>query len=371
MTIEVDILVVGLGPAGASAAAAAAEAGCSVLAVDRKSSAGEPVQCAELVTGMIGPEFGDMRQVIDQDIARMVTYVEDEPPHVTDPFPGHMIDRAAFDQSLITAAQALGVQCRFGTGLREITPQGAVLSDGEQLTARLIIGADGPRSKVAAAVGQSNTELVEARQITVPLSAPHDATDIYLSGTIPGGYGWLFPKADVAHIGIGVDSRHRHLLAELLNDLHQRLIEEGRVGETILKTTGGAIPVGGLRQVLTRIGSCPVLLAGDAAGLANPVTGAGINSAVISGRMAGEAAAQWCAGDNSALDEYGEEIESLFGTALARAKDRRAEITAVFDNNEQPSAEQMRRSWIAFDAYWHTLKSQQPIGERAHVLSEA
>ena len=57
--ITTDVLVAGLGPAGATAGAAiAAASGYQVIAVDRKLEAGVPVQCAEFVPAMIGREVG-------------------------------------------------------------------------------------------------------------------------------------------------------------------------------------------------------------------------------------------------------------------------------------------------------------------------
>ena len=49
MRSKIDVLVVGLGPAGASAARAAVLAGASVIAVERRRAVGVPVQCAEFV----------------------------------------------------------------------------------------------------------------------------------------------------------------------------------------------------------------------------------------------------------------------------------------------------------------------------------
>ena len=48
-----DVLVVGLGPAGSRAATRAAAAGLEVLAIDRKHEAGRPVQCAEFVPALM------------------------------------------------------------------------------------------------------------------------------------------------------------------------------------------------------------------------------------------------------------------------------------------------------------------------------
>jgi geranylgeranyl reductase family protein len=356
--IGTDVLVVGLGPAGATAAASAAAAGARVIAIDRKQQAGVPVQCAELVPAMIGPllDPGQMAAVGSswrQPVRSMTTFVEDRAPHVKERFPGHMIDRTLFDAGLVAAAAARGADCRFRVGLRAIAGDGAVhLTDGSTVEARVIIGADGPRSPVGRAIGQVNRELAETRQITVPLRKPFDATDIFLSAAMPGGYAWLFPKADKANLGLGVAPKWRHLLKPLLCDLHRRLVAEGRVGDEVLGQTGGAIPVGGMLHAVGEIGPSLVLLAGDAAGLANPVTGAGINAAIISGRLAGEAAAEALGGRPDAGPRYAEEIADLFKASLDQALARRQELLRIYAGGGRPGPADLQRGWIAFPQYW-------------------
>jgi geranylgeranyl reductase family protein len=350
---SVDVLVVGLGPAGSRAAAEAALGGCSVIAVDRRRAAGHPVQCAEFVPAMIGQELDGLDAVIRQRIRSMITFVEDQAPDVRDDFPGHMIDRAAFDGALAAAAGEAGADCRFATQVEALGRDGtARLTDGSELRPRVIVGADGPRSTVGRAIGQVNAELVETRQITVALKAPHQATDIFLSAEIPGGYGWLFPKGEVANLGVGVVPEAKDRLKALLEGLHRRLAEEGRLGETVIGFTGGSIPVGGLLDPQGRLGETAVLLAGDAAGLTNPVTGAGINAAVVSGGLAGQAAARWLGGATDALDDYAEEIAELFQGALDRAVRHRREILSSYEAGAKPSATALRRGWIAYPEYW-------------------
>ncbi len=59
-----------------------------------------------------------------------------------------------------------------------------------------------------------------------------------------------------------------------------------------------------------------ILLVGDAAGLAHPITGGGIAPAVLSGQMAGQAAAQAVAGQGvAALERYPQEWEATMGAA--------------------------------------------------------
>ena len=348
-----DVLVVGLGPAGSCAAAAAAAEGCSVIAIDRKRRPGFPVQCAEFVPAMIGQEVRPVEEVARQRIRSMMTFVEDQAPDLQDDFPGHMIDREAFDRALVQQAVRSGADCRFSKPLGSILPDGIVdVPEGRPLRARCVIGADGPRSPVGQAIGQSNRELVETRQITVRLNSDHSATDIFLSAEIEGGYGWLFPKGELAHIGLGVVPERRQLLKPLLEKLHGQLIREGRVGAEILAHTGGAIPVGGLLEPLGDVGGTPVLLAGDAAGLTNPVTGAGINSAVISGTLAGQSAAVWLKGDAAALEDYVEELRDTFEPALARALDRRQQILRLYKDGKNPAPGDLRRGWIAYPEYW-------------------
>ena len=276
-TQNIDVLVVGLGPAGACAAEAAAMAGASVIAIERNRKPGLPVQCAEFIPLMLGAGIDGAAALRVQPIERMETFVADEARDITPDFPGMMVDRAAFDRHLIDRAIAAGATCRFGTPLRALSPDGiATLADGTEFAARIIIGADGPRSPVGAAIGVPNTELVETRQITLDLLETHTGTDIFLRPEIVGGYGWLFPKGNLCNLGLGVVPEHKDRLKPLLDSLHAELVDAGRVGRTIHRTTGGAIPVGGMVGPVGRLDESTALLAGDAAGLTNPVTGAGI-----------------------------------------------------------------------------------------------
>ncbi|MGE5104420.1 MAG: geranylgeranyl reductase family protein [Betaproteobacteria bacterium] len=352
MVEQVDVLCVGLGPAGASAAAEAARRGLRVVAVDRRREAGRPVQCAEFVPALIGVEVGHLGPAVRQAIAAMVTFVESDAPDVQPDFRGTMLDRARFDALLVERAVAAGATCRFGATVRDVAGDGRVtLSNGDVARPRVLIGADGPRSIVGEAIGSRNVALVETRQVTAPLVAAHEATDIFLSDAIPGGYGWLFPKGDVANIGAGVVPRARAELKPIVERLHRSLVEAGRVGRQVLALTGGLIPVGGMVAPRGVLATTQVLLAGDAAGLANPVTGAGIAAAVYSGKLAGEAASAVIAGDANAADDYADELETVFGASLARALRRRQELAADAGRPRARHAA-LRRGWIAYPEYW-------------------
>jgi len=350
---DADVIVAGLGPAGARAAATAAKAGKRVIALERKRRAGAPVQCAEFIPTMMCQELSGLDAVTHQRISAMETFIEDAERERTENFPGRMISREDFDRRLVEDAAEAGCDCRFGVKVAAIEADGAVrLSDGSVLRAPVLVGADGPRSCVGAAIGQVNAEVVETRQLTVPLHRAHDATDIFLSEQLPGGYAWLFPRGDVANLGAGVIPCARDVLKEYLNDLHDELAAQGRVGTEVLSFTGGPIPVGGRLFSYGTLGGTTVLLCGDACGLANPVTGGGIASAVISGALAGDAACAWLDGDGDSLDEFESELAAIFDTALNRAVRRRRELLAALNNGDATAAD-FRRGWIAYADYWN------------------
>ncbi len=354
MNVEIpDIVIVGLGPAGSRAAAAAAKAGHRVVAIERRLEAGCPVQCAEFVPAMIQRDVPNEGAVAQQQIARMLTFAEARRCDETPDFRGWMIDRAAFDRMLVDEAANAGAECRYGTSVVAIDADGTVhTSDGLSLQPRVLIGCDGPHSRVGAAVGRTNRALVDTRQLTTPLTVPHDATDIFLSSDYRGGYGWLFPKGAVANVGIGVMIQDRHRLKPMLAELSARLSASRRIGTRAFALTGGAIPVGGRLHSIGRLGATQVLLAGDAAGLTNPVTGAGIASAVQSGTLAGRAAADALGGRRDALDDYDEELGDLFDAALSRAALRRQQVLARYADGRRPDARALVEGWISSPSYW-------------------
>ena len=352
---EPDVVVIGLGPAGARAAAAAAAAGLDVLAIDRRRRPGVPVQCAEFVPMMIAREVEGVGATTTQLICRMLTVVDHGKPEETPNFPGRIIDRARFDGMLAQEAARAGAICRFRTTLRRVTSDGTlIMSDGSACRPRLVIGADGPRSRVGAAIGAVNRDVVETRQVTVSLTRPHDATDIFLHADYRGGYGWLFPKGSFANVGVGVSLEERQHLKQLLAALLSKLALTGRVGTHASALTGGAIAVGGRLCAVGRIAKMPALLAGDAAGLTHPVTGAGIAAAVQSGTLAGRAAVEWFGGRHSALDAYEQELGDVFDVALARARRRRHETLTCYRTGTRPDAHALRVGWISSPRYWAT-----------------
>ena len=332
---DVDVLVVGLGPGGGSAARVAAEAGLSVLGIERNKRIGEPVQCAEFIPTPLGRYARDT-DVMRQRISGMKTYLPSAAVAQSE-FRGLMVDRAAFDRSIAAHARAAGAELREATRLETLDASTccARLRDehGEyDVKYRLLVAADGPHSRVAEQLGLPALRVVHTRQYAVPLLRPYEDTDIWLTDDFPGGYGWLFPKGEVANVGMGADKRFEKNMKAPLDRLHALLVDQDLVGREILGRTGGAIPVGGLRVRLV-VGNA--LFVGDAAGLTHPITGAGLSDQ-----------------DATALDEFEEDIRDQFEETLRRAVKRRAFLDTCWRTETAHEDAAMRRGWIAFDEYF-------------------
>jgi len=158
--------------------------------------------------------------------------------------------------------------------------------------------------------------------------------EIHFSPEYAAGYAWYFPKKDTANVGLALDAEKRAQITALLDDFVRRLAERGKIsGDTVLRKTGGPIPVGG-PPVVTRRGN--MLLVGDAAGQTDPLTGAGIHRAVVCGTVAGKAAAR------SDPSSYEAEWRDLFLPALRRSLEARRLLTTAPAGRYESA---LRKAW--------------------------
>ena len=359
VTKRIDVLVVGAGPAGSRAAEVAAEGGASVLLVEKRNKVGVPVQCAEFLHKKVVRKLEVPSKALAQEVEGMVTHLFGG-IKATSMAPGCVLHRDVFDAFLSDRAVKAGAELSLDTlavepimgDKRGDGPVGAVLEHGrtgrlEKVWAKIIIGADGPSSVVGSWIGQDNEEILVAHQRTVKLKAPLEFTEVYLHPDYPGGYGWLFPKGKYANVGVGVERTLGGRPGSALRDLVTALGD--RIGPMVSKTAGH-IPVGGpLKSV---VGS--VMLVGDAGGFTHPITGGGIQQAVETGALAGDAAARFISGEDGALEGYAKDWKSLLGPSLEHALGRRRHMVLSWrkaSKSKEAFEALMRRSWIAFKEY--------------------
>lgn len=343
-----DVLIVGAGPAGCSAARVAAEAGADVLVIERRGRIGEPVRCAEYIPRLLAHKVKIPPEAIAQEIRGMITFMPDG-EQIRRSAPGFILNRARFDQALASEAQKAGARIltrtraisREGDSVRVLGPSGK-----EEVRASVIIGADGPDSVVGSWLGQKNRRLLSAVQHRVVLKQSARDTEVYLGREYPGGYAWLFPRGEVANVGVGIQEALGGELKQTLATFKERLGD--RIGK-VVGATAGRIPAGGPLRSIDE--EARTILVGDAAGQTHAITGGGIPQAVMCGEMAGEAAVASAGGDREAFKGYLTQWKSVFGSMLDVAARRRVEMEAGWHGRDLSRL--LSRCWVAGKEYYH------------------
>jgi len=346
-----DVVIVGAGPAGSSAAQAAARKGAKVLLIDRKQCIGVPMQCAEFVSQWISHHALFSSRCILQSIETMAIHLSDEISYEIRG-PGYVLDRTLFDKELSASAILSGAQISIETRAIGLHSGKVMVERGGQkaiIQATVIIGADGVHSSIARWIGQPSIKTIVALQYEIVLPEPQNHVDIFFHKDYEGGYGWLFPKGRTANVGIGVTPSKASLLPELMNQFLNRLMGSKRIfGIHIVGKTGGSVPCEPYQQ--TVFGN--ILLVGDAAGHAHPISGAGILNAVIGGEIAGRVASETVdRGDLRYLENYEMEWREILGKSLSYGVFKREFLEENWSRAGTNFEELIRRTWVTFKEY--------------------
>ncbi len=325
MGARCDVAVVGAGPAGASAARAAAAAGARTVLLDHRPELGQPVQCGEFVPTPeeLADLFGDPALIARAytvppgTVLRATTRLDCISPYGRRygfPLAGATVSRRAFDKALALAAEGAGAELRYPLGVTGVRDERLRLTDGTELEAAAIVAADGPTSTVGAALGWRPTRTM-FRMITATADGPlGESIALYFGRAAPHGYAWSFPRAHDLNVGLGVPAVPS---GERLGGLLDRFLAGAGLGPARDRTTWW-VPIGPPPPSLVR---GRVAFAGDAANLVMATNGGGIPTAMLSGWLAGEAAARAARGE-APLATY----DDAWRRALAAPLDRAARL---------------------------------------------
>jgi geranylgeranyl reductase family protein len=347
-----DVLVIGAGPAGLVTARSVASSGRRVVVVDtepaernpRGSALLPPVHLAR--ASSIGLDLGGHRvthvRFTNGDDTSSVAW----PSHPEHPGHGTIVDRRTLEGELAAAAVDAGAELWFEHEATDpIVDRGFVrgahlsTADGTRFEARAeyVVVADGANSRFGRALGSfrdpnfpyANAHHVEYR------SAIHDATEVELvvglrdrAGTPITGYGWMFPTGrGTVDVGVLLLSTSPSFQVLSPASVLDQFLDEHRSrwhldDESVGPSTGGRIPLG--RSVGPAAGPT-WLLVGDAAGAADPWSGAGVGPALSTGAIAGSVLTEALhSGSSDALQRYPRRLDDLFepGYGVGRLADR-------------------------------------------------
>ncbi len=267
----IDVAIVGASFAGLACAKAAAARGLSTVVLERTRDVG----AAPHTTGLLVREVADAWDV-PRALVRKVPGVRLYAPSLA------WVDLESPDYYFLATdtpgilrwlADDAGAEIRTG-----------VTWDGGRAGARWLVGADGPRSRVARefGLGVNRDFLVGAEwEFEGVGGVDPERLHVFLDPRLAPGYiAWVVPGVGVTQVGLAGRIAPR---VDAFVERVSRLFDFSRA--RVVGRRGGVIPVGGPVKPFARDG---VVLVGDAAGLVSPLTGGGIHTALESGRAAGE-----------------------------------------------------------------------------------
>ena len=311
--MNVDVLVVGLGPGGLIALREFAKQGFTVLGIDRKQELGWPKRCAEGVSdeGLawcgVKPDpawaYGRITGAALYSPSGKRVVLEDESTN------GWVVERKIFEKHLARDAILAGGKIMVKTQAVALLKdrQGAVagvraefMGTQFDIRARLTIGADGIDSFIGKWSGLKTLNRVRdyhagfQYEMVGVSGVEWDWLHLYFGEDVaPKGYVWIFPKGEnVANVGIGILAKESEW-GNRAQDYLDRWIERNPrlfAKASITEINGSGIPVSS--RVPEPVGD-GVMLVGDAAQLVNPIHGGGIiiamRAALIAARVGGAA----------------------------------------------------------------------------------
>lgn len=275
-----DVIIIGAGPAGSTAAYTLSKSGISCAIIEQKKTPGDPVCCGEAISEASLKAAGVYNgSYVDKKVKGFRIYFPNK-KHFFVNSPGYIINRNKFDQYLFDLALKNGATAFLKHKAETIkkTDTGFEISTNKGIfTCKYLIGADGPKSLVDALFFNNRTALAQAVQYKLPKTGYHydsaDYLDFYYD-TLSNYYFWIFEKTKEINIGGLVTDKN--ILIDFINK---------QFPKEHFKYTGfcrGQIPINGIKD---KVFSQNAFLIGDAAGLTNPVTFAGIYTAIISAKI--------------------------------------------------------------------------------------
>ncbi|MFW9905970.1 MAG: geranylgeranyl reductase family protein [Candidatus Thorarchaeota archaeon] len=332
--MDVDVLIVGLGPAGAivlSELAHIAGSEISILAIDHRPKPGFPVQCGEFM-----PSSKEMASLMpsvpnsqvfftfdEQFISTRtdkISFISPQGKMIQTPFQGYTLHRGKWITHLVEEGRRKGAEvwtsaCAINMEESKVTIA-QMDQESIQISPKVTVGADGVNSKIAQWSGlhekrPSKDYVIVKQHLMTNLNSDFDSTDVQMffgEKYSPGAYSWIIPKnKNTANVGVGVR------IPMLRNEMNvskalSNLIEEHPAASQILKgaridqTIAGVVPVGlPFQDTVNR--KTHTILVGDAACQIVSSVGGGIPPSMVAGSIAAKTIANYLKGTCS-LAEY-------------------------------------------------------------------
>ncbi len=313
-----DMAIVGAGPAGSTTARYLARQGFNVCLIDRNEFPRDK-PCGGGFSYSLINEFPWLKkkQELFLDAICRIAVLHSPNLKITLKSSVDMAvaRRANFDNAIFTEACDSGADALLNSRVKDISINDKVsilLANGDQIDARVAVGADGANSLVARRLSLNKKwpygSLIPCNVCEIPMN-PEMIDEFYTPdreyhffancGGEPG-YGWIFPKSETVNVGIGILGNRAKGLPRKFRNYIAMLQNLGLLPKKVdlSHARGAVVPIRGtIRKTYANRAS----LVGDSAGMVSPITGGGIHYAMRAARIAASVLSQLF--ENDCLDE--------------------------------------------------------------------
>jgi geranylgeranyl reductase family protein len=308
-----DVIVVGAGPVGSSAASACAEYGLSTLCIEEHGTIGYPVQCAGLLSQNAFRECNVSGKSVLNEVSGAEVVAGSGTRLLIDAgeTKAFVVDRGILDREMAESAANAGVEYWLKTAVYRMEGKRLFTRgiDGHrEVSYRILIAADGPRSTIARLRAMKRAEFYLAG-VQAEIYCENDPrfVGVYPDAS-PEFFAWRIPiDRGRARIGLAGMTHVKEKFSSFLQSF------EGPCMDFVL----GTIPIG----VMPVTYGARALYAGDAGGFAKPTSGGGVYTGIRTARHAA-ATAHYCIEnqvfDDSSLSRYEQLWKQDIGKELER-----------------------------------------------------
>ncbi|NEP44793.1 MAG: geranylgeranyl reductase family protein [Okeania sp. SIO2H7] len=311
-----DCIIVGAGPAGGAAAYHLAKRGRSVLVIEKESLPRRKA-CSGGVSPAIARWFDfDFSPAIALKVKKVrYTWKLEDPVEAELPEAMWMVNRATFDNFLIEKARSQGAEIKDGTevtGIEFKSDRWQVNTTGEPFTARYLIAADGANGPMAKWLGFKEAKKRQSYLLEVPVAEISNPVVRFEFGLVKNGSIWSFPGE--SGYSISTATFRGGEPKNLDKELNEYAKQFGSTGNNKIQKCPLCLWDGE-----RKLHGQNAILAGETAGILDPLSAEGIRPSIFSGVKAAEAVDAALGGNGDALKKYTQIINEEWGADMVWA----------------------------------------------------